>query len=99
LTQAFNIFAKSMDITSRMMTELRLNIDQPDVLVRPDVIRFGLIDDVDPYELVKIGDEAVKDAMDEIRQSYSLKNTLTRRFKKRYLPGKVLPIENGFDES
>jgi NTE family protein len=99
LTQAFNIFAKSMDITSRMMTELRLNIDQPDVLIRPDVIRFGLIDDVDPNELVKIGDEAVKDAMDEIRQSFSLKSTITRRFKKRYLPGKVLPIENGFDES
>jgi NTE family protein len=99
LTQAFNIFAKSMDITSRMMTEMRLNIDQPDVLIRPDVIKFGLIDDVDPNELVKIGDDAVKDALDEIRQSFSIKNTISRRFKKRYLPGKVLPIENGFDES
>lgn len=99
VTQAFNIFAKSMDITSRMMTELRLNIDKPDVLIRPDVIQYGLIDDVDPYELVKIGDHAVKDALDEIRQSFSIKNTISRRFKKRYLPGKVLPIENGFEES
>lgn len=99
LTQAFNIFAKSMDITSRMMTELRLNIDEPDVLIRPDVIRFGLIDDVNPDELVEIGDNAVKNALADIHQSFSIKNTITRHFKKRYLPGRVLTIENGHEKS
>lgn len=89
--QALQIFATSIDITSRMLAELRLERDHPDVIIRPDVERFGLLDHVNPSELIAIGEEAARAALPEIRAALTWSNQLSRLFRRSAPPGKVLP--------
>ena len=58
--QALSVFLRSQDISSRLLTELRLKIDKPDVIIRPDVIGIGALDDVDVAEIVKLGRTATE---------------------------------------
>jgi NTE family protein len=76
--QSIRVFLHSMDITARMLTEMRLEVDKPDVILRPDVHDHGLLDIVVPGEVVEAGRRAVAEAMPEIRRSLSWVNTLRR---------------------
>lgn len=90
IAQAFKTFARSMDITSRMLAELRLKIDKPDVLLRPDVGAYGILDNVDPRVLLCSGEKVVEDALPSIRRCFSLNNQVTRIFRSAPPPGKVI---------
>lgn len=87
LAQAFQIFYRSMDVISRSMAELRLQIDKPDVILRPEVDQFGLLDEVDPQVLIQAGEQAVENNLAEIRRKLSWKNRLFRGFEKQSPPG------------
>jgi len=80
IAQAFIVFAKSMDTTSHMLAELRLQIDRPDAVIRPDVTKWGLIDPVDPDELIHAGIIATDACLPEIKQANSWASSLSRRF-------------------
>ncbi len=91
LGQAFQIFVNSIEITSRMLAELRLQQDHPDVIIRPEVEQYGLLDLADPAELIKLGEDAARKCMPEIRQALSWSNQLSRFFRRAEPPGKILP--------
>ncbi len=55
ITQAVHIFVDAIDIGQRQMTELRLQLDRPEVLIRPDVADINLLDRVDIPEIAQIG--------------------------------------------
>lgn len=80
--QALNIFARSTETTSRMLAELRLQIDQPDVIVRPAVARYGILDTVDVDELVQLGELAVEQTLPEIVKLNTLALQIGRRFRR-----------------
>ena len=88
--QAAKIFSRSMDITSHMVAELRLQIDLPDVLIRPDVERLSILDKVYPKELISIGEAAVENAIPILKQALSWPNQISRQFRKGSLPGEIL---------
>lgn len=88
--QAIRIYVDSMDITSRMITELRLQVEKPDVVIRPDVMKFGYLDQADPDELIKIGIDAIDKALPEIQESLKWQNRLARQFQNPQIPGKLL---------
>lgn len=87
--QAFQIFVNSIDTTSRMLAELRLQQDHPDVIIRPAVEQFGILDRVDPQELILIGEMAARKALPEIHQALSWSNQITRYFKRAEPPGTI----------
>lgn len=89
ISQAIRIFADSMDITSRMITELRLQIEKPDVIIRPDVLKFGYLDPGDPHELIQVGEKAVEQHLPEIRHSLTWRHKLGRQFQNPQPPSKV----------
>jgi len=93
ISQAVQIFYKSYDTTGRMLSELRMQIDKPDVIIRPDVSRYGILENVNTKELVAVGEAAAEAALPEIRQALSWSNQLTRYFRRGQAPGKV--IEGG----
>ncbi|MCF6277428.1 MAG: patatin-like phospholipase family protein [Anaerolineales bacterium] len=80
VTQAFNIFLQSVDISSRMLTELRLQADKPDFIIRPAVDDIGLLDRVDVHEIARRGDQAVLDARNELLDTLSWPARVKRRF-------------------
>jgi NTE family protein len=95
--QAFQIFIKSYDTTSRMVAELRLQIEKPEVIIRPDVAKYGILDDankIDLNELIASGEAAAEAALPQIRQALSWSNQLSRFFRHTEPPGKVLGAED-----
>jgi NTE family protein len=82
ITQAFQIFAESIDIGQRQMTEMRLLMDKPDVLISPEVGDIGLLDTVDVARVARQGELAALAAMPELKRVFSWQARL-RRFRQR----------------
>ena len=61
--QALMVFLRTMEISSRMFTELRLQVDQPEVIVRPDVSHVGAFDQPDAGEMAALGAKAMKNVL------------------------------------
>jgi NTE family protein len=88
IAQAFQTFLHSQDITARMLTELRMEVDHPEVIIRPDVHKYGLLDVVQPRELIPLGYAAAERAIPQIQKAYSWPNTMLRFIRQ-------LPRKNG----
>lgn len=101
ITQAFNIFARSIDITSLMLAELRLHVDKPEAIIRPNVHQYGMLDEVDPHEMIWLGEKATSEALPQIRASLAWHKKLSRRFRRTEPPGKIFtePSSNGGEKS
>ncbi len=78
LTQALDIFLRSVEIGSRLVTDLRLKVDAPDVVIRPDVSSIGLLDRVDVHAVAQRGEDAAREAMPELRRAVSWSSRLRR---------------------
>lgn len=68
LAQSFNIFILSMETGNRMLTELRLQVDAPEVIIRPEVGQFGMLDKVDVSEVVRLGEQAAERALPDLKR-------------------------------
>lgn len=93
ISQAFQIFVRSSEISANMLTELRLQTDRPDVVLRPDVACYGFLDDVDEKEVIARGELAVQAALEPIRQAHSWRHNISRRFHKPQPPAKIISTE------
>jgi NTE family protein len=76
VAQAFNIFLQSVDVGSRKLAEMRLRLDDPDVIIRPDVSGIGLLDNVDVHKIVRLGERAVDAALPELKRVVAWPNRL-----------------------
>ncbi len=79
--QLLQVFVRSMEITSRYFTELRLEIDKPDVIIRPDVHHISLLDEPSIPEVVALGEKAAEQAIPEIRAHFTIAKRLGRRMR------------------
>lgn len=91
LAQAFNIFLRSVDIAGAMLTDLRLEMEQPEVIIRPPVPHIGLLDDVEISEVTRLGEEGAIKALPQLRRAVSWLSRVTRR-----IPGSRRPIPVNF---
>jgi len=78
-TKALDIFMRSIDIGNRQITELRFQIEKPDVIIRPDVTGLGLLDRVDVHAVVKHGEAAAQAALPELKRAVSWANRVRRK--------------------
>jgi NTE family protein len=69
VTKAFDIFMRSIDIGGRQIDELRLQIEKPDVVIRPEVDGIGLLDRVDVHQIAKLGEIAARDKLPELKRA------------------------------
>jgi NTE family protein len=83
VAQAFNIFLQSVDVGSRKLAELRLLIDNPEVVVRPDVGEIGLLDQVDVHKIILKGEMAVDVILPDLQRVVTWPNQLRRRIFRR----------------
>lgn len=80
--QAFDIFVYAAEIVNRQMTELRLEADQPEVVIRPAVQHINLLDRVDVSDVAKLGELATEQALPELRRAVSLPARISRWMKR-----------------
>lgn len=81
LGQALRIFLQSMDISARMLTELRLEADKPEVVIRPNVFQYGMLDMVNPRDLIQEGYQAAEKAIPEIHKALSWSDWFWRNIR------------------
>jgi NTE family protein len=58
--KAFEIYHRCMDMTLHMLSEIRLEVDQPEVVIRPDVGHIAPLENVDVHQVAALGEEAVE---------------------------------------
>ena len=90
IAQAFDIFARSMDITSLMLGELRLQMDKPDAIIRPDVHEYSMLDEVRPEILIERGQQAAAEQLVAIQNALSWQKKARRRIRRVPPPGMIL---------
>ena len=76
----WDIFSRSLDITSRAVTQYRLEVDRPEVIIRPQVYEIDTLDIVDVHEVAKRGEEAVEAALPQLRSLFTWRNRWRRSF-------------------
>jgi NTE family protein len=81
IAQAFGIFVRSVDIGGRLLSELRLELENPDVIVRPDVHHIGTFDRIDVSEVIRLGEDAAREVLPEIKFAVSWRGRLTRALR------------------
>ena len=74
----WDIFSRSLDITSRAVTQYRLEVDRPEVIIRPQVYEIDTLDIVDVHEVAKRGEEAVEAALPQLRSLFTWRNRWRR---------------------
>lgn len=75
---ALDVFMRSLDIVSRAMSDYRLQMDQPDVVIRPRLGNIDTLDIVDVHEVVRLGEKAVDDVLPQLRQKFTLRKRIRR---------------------
>lgn len=69
ITKAFDIYMRSIDIGSRQISELRFQIEKPDVIIHPEVDEIGVLDRVDVHEVAKLGELAARKKLPELKHA------------------------------
>jgi NTE family protein len=69
VTKAFDIFVRSTDISNRQITELRFQIEKPDVIINPEVDEVGMLDRVDVHEIAMLGEMAARAKLPELKRA------------------------------
>ena len=80
ISQALSVGMRSLDVSDRLLTDLRLKIEKPDVIIRPDVADVGLLDVVDIREVAKRGEVACEAVLPELKRVTAWPNRLRRGF-------------------
>jgi len=73
-----DVYKRSMDIVNRAVTEYKLELDQPDVIIRPKVGNIDTLDIINVREVIQIGEEAVDEVMPQLRRKFTLRKRIRR---------------------
>jgi NTE family protein len=90
LGQALRIFIDSLDVMTNMVAELRLKIEKPDYIIRPEIKQYTMFSNADPHELIMRGEDAVKTNLDNLEKIFSTRQKISRWFASTKSPGKRL---------
>jgi len=80
IAKAFEIYFRSIEIGMGAISEFRLQLDAPEVIIRPDVSQIGYLDRVDVSEVVKLGEQAAEAALPELRKVVGWRGRVRRFF-------------------
>jgi NTE family protein len=82
LAQAFNLFLQSMDLTGLMLLDKQLQLEKPEVIIRPKLGQIGLVDHVDVPGVIKAGEQAAEEALTEIHNVLGWRYRLSQRISR-----------------
>lgn len=71
-------YGQALDMVTRAVTEYRLEVDKPDIIIRPQVNDIDTLDRVDVHEVVRKGEEAVDAVLPELKSLFKWRKRLSR---------------------
>jgi NTE family protein len=79
MAKALNVFLRSVDIGGAMLTELRLQLDRPEVIIRPPVPHIGLLDHVDVSEVALLGGLGAENELEKLNRAVGWRARVSRK--------------------
>ncbi len=83
IAKALDVFLRSVEIGGRQIAELRLQLERPEVVIRPAVSEIGVLQRVDVHEVVKLGEEAARASLPELLRATTWGAGIGRRVFQR----------------
>lgn len=80
-TRALNVLMRSIDISGVLLSELLLQLDPPDVIIRPEVSETGLLDFNSVEKVVASGVQVAEQMLPKLHEAVSWRGRLARRLK------------------
>jgi NTE family protein len=84
--QAFKIFARSIEVSSKQLTELTIQLYEPEVIITPRVGHIGLLQNIDIEMMIQEGVRATEETMAQIKAEANWVKRLQRKVKHRVMP-------------
>jgi len=81
--QAFQIFSRSIEVSSKHMTELAMQLYKPEVIIAPPVGHLGILQNVDIDELIQVGMRATEETLNQIEAEANWMKKMQRKVKRR----------------
>jgi NTE family protein len=79
LAQSLDIFLRSVDVSSRAVAHFRLQLDKPDVIIRPDMKGVSLLDKVVIADVAQLGEDAVEQILPQLKRAVSWRARMGRK--------------------
>lgn len=79
LAQSLDIFLRSVDISSRALSHYRLELEKPDVIIRPNVHDISLLDKVVIENMAQLGEQAVEEVLPQLKRAISWRARLSKK--------------------
>ncbi len=86
LAQAFNLFLQSMDLSGLMLLDKQLQLEKPEVIIRPKLGQIGLVDHVKVQGVIKAGEHATEEAIMDIHKVLSWRFRLSQKISRMVAP-------------
>jgi len=78
IAQAMDVILLSFDIVSRAVSQYRLEVDRPEIIIRPMVSDIDTLSQVDIHVVARRGEEAVEAILPELNNLFAWHNRLRR---------------------
>ena len=79
LAQSYDIFLRSVDVSSRYVSHLRLQLDKPEIIIRPNVHHISLLDQVNIEEMAQLGEQALVAVLPQLKRETAWTKQMSRR--------------------
>jgi NTE family protein len=84
--EAFKIFTRSIEVSSKHLSELSMKIYKPEVLITPRVGHIGLLQNIEIKEMIEEGMKATEETLNQIKAEANWTKKIQRRVKRHILP-------------
>ena len=84
--QAFKIFSRSIEVASKQLTELSMQLCEPEVIIAPPVGHIGLLQNINIVEMIEAGMTATEAAMNQIKEEANWMKKIQRKVKHQVRP-------------
>lgn len=79
LAQSLDIFLRSVDASTRALSYYRLELEKPEVIVRPKVHHIHMLDKVVIAEVVQLGEDALEEVLPQLKKAVSWQGRLAKK--------------------
>lgn len=96
--QAFKIFSRSIDVSSKHLTELSMKLYKPEVIIAPEVGHIGILQNINTQEIIQIGMDATEQTLNRIKEEANWIKKIQRQVKHRIMPAECPEIWGNIEE-
>jgi len=95
--QAFKIFSRSIEVSSKHLSELSMKLYKPEVIITPRVGHIGLLQNINSKEMIQAGMKATEEVLNQIESEANWMKKLQRKVKGKLNPGEKPGIWAEYD--